>query len=83
VTAPKGPSTCCIRKFPGVAYCGRDIDESYDQVFNDAAYAVAHYKNCTFLRACPDCVKKCEDAGVGQVQYLAPMATRDLKENNR
>ena len=74
--------TACIKKSDGRSYCRREVQESREYMFSDAGHAVRNYKDSTFLRACPDCVKECTAAGVGQTHFMAPMATRG-EENNK
>ena len=72
----------CIKKRDGRSYCGRDVNETREYVFQDAGHAVRNYKDSAFLRACPDCVTECEAAGVHKTTFMAPMATRG-EENNK
>ena len=83
-TKPKPPllPRACIRKQENKSYCGRDLIEKHEFMFVDAAYAVKHYSNSTVIRACEDCVREAEKAGVASQQFMAPMATRQ-KENDK
>lgn len=83
VEKPKGPPIACIKKHDGRSYCGREVNETREYMFGDAGHAIRNYKNSICIQACPDCVKQCQASGVGQVNYMAPMATRDIKENTR
>lgn len=80
--AKKGVPWAHIKKRDNRAYCGEEVQESREYMFSDAGHAVRIYKNSTFLRACPDCVKECESAGVGETKFMAPMSTRH-EENNK
>lgn len=77
MSSVKEPAVACIRHEHNYTYCGREAYRG-EYVFNDAAYAVKHYANCTFLQACPDCVRNVK-AMMGKEQYEGPLATRGLK----
>lgn len=84
VDKPKGDGIpfACIKKRDNRSYCGREVTEAREYMFGDAVYAMKHYRNSTFMKVCPDCAKECERAGVGEIKFMAPMATRG-EENNR
>ena len=74
----------CIKKRDGQTYCGREVAESKEYVFSDAAHALQHYNNDSApIHVCLKCAARALAAGVGPTQYQPPMALRDLKENNR
>jgi len=71
-----------IKKRDNRSYCGEEVKENSEYMFNDAGHAVRNYKDSKTIRACPKCVAECEAAGVGTVKFMAPMATRG-EENNK
>lgn len=77
-TPTKQVPIACIRWSPTLAYCGRNIEKG-EFTFENAAYAVQHYRNGNTIRVCPSCVTAAEDSGLTDTSHLAPMATRGEK----
>jgi hypothetical protein len=80
---PKPPvPTACINREDPQTWCGREYNSAREFVFTDASYAIRHYSQSKFLRACPECVAKCMSKGIGGRMDPAPMATRS-EENDK
>ncbi len=74
----------CLKKREGQTYCGRDVQESREYVFNDAAYAMQHYRRSRTIAVCNKCAERAEREGVGAgQQHMAPMALRGIRENDK
>jgi hypothetical protein len=73
----------CLKKRDGESYCGRQVNEGHEYVFNDAAYALQHYRRGRTIAVCNKCAVRAEAQGVGALNFQPPMALRGLKDNNK